>query len=87
MQASPRRIAEIFPVSFKIASTTLEKRDQKRFPQRQLSGWIRTTWKVGLPAVACRAKVGTPSIANLKPQCAWKSIRQWLEAMQLIAAA
>ena len=30
---------------------------------------------------------GTPSIANSKPQPTWKSIRQWLEAMQLIAAA
>ncbi len=27
------------------------------------------------------------TIANLKPQAAWKSIRQWLEAMQAIAAA
>ena len=29
----------------------------------------------------------TPSIANFKPQAAWRSIRQWLDAMQLIAAA
>ena len=29
----------------------------------------------------------TPSIANFKPQLAWKSIRQWLEKMQLILAA
>jgi hypothetical protein len=29
----------------------------------------------------------TPSIANFNPQPAWKSIRQWLEAMQVIAAA
>jgi hypothetical protein len=28
-----------------------------------------------------------PSIANFKPQLAWKSIRQWLEKMQLILAA
>jgi hypothetical protein len=32
-------------------------------------------------------KYGTPSIANLKPQPAWKSIRQWLDAMQQIYAA
>jgi len=30
---------------------------------------------------------GTASIGNFKPQLAWKSIRQWLEAMQLIPAA
>ena len=26
---------------------------------------------------------GTPSIANSKPQPAWRAIRQWIEAMQL----
>jgi hypothetical protein len=36
-----------------------------------------------------RAEVndGTPSIANFKPQSVWRSIRQWLEAVQLIQAA
>lgn len=29
---------------------------------------------------------GTSSIANFKPQPAWKGIRQWLESMQLIVA-
>jgi hypothetical protein len=29
------------------------------------------------------AKDGSPSIANFKPQPAWRAIRQWLEAMQL----
>jgi hypothetical protein len=29
----------------------------------------------------------TPSIANLKPRTVWKSVRQWLEAMQQIPAA
>jgi hypothetical protein len=28
-----------------------------------------------------------PSITNFKPQAAWKSIRHWLEAMQIIPAA
>jgi hypothetical protein len=29
----------------------------------------------------------TPSIANFKPQPAWRSIRQWLEGMQLVRPA
>jgi hypothetical protein len=37
--------------------------------------------------VAERGRFGTPSITNFKPQPAWRTIRQWLEAMQLIAAA
>jgi hypothetical protein len=32
-------------------------------------------------------EAGTPSIANSNTQPAWKAIRQWLEAMKLIAAA
>jgi hypothetical protein len=31
--------------------------------------------------------VGTPSIANFKPQSVWRAMRRWLEAIQEIAAA
>jgi hypothetical protein len=67
MQASRRRIAGFFPVFFKIGSPTREKRDQKRFAQRPLSGWIRTTWKVGLPAVALCERIERPAFARSEP--------------------
>jgi hypothetical protein len=53
-----------------------------------LRGWWRVlAWLANRSSVMTHASVGTPSITNCKPQLAWKSIHQWLEAMQVIAAA
>jgi hypothetical protein len=48
------------------------------------------SWRVNSPLTVLYGRndeAGTPSIANSKPQPAWRAIRQWLETMQLIAAA